>query len=89
MESAGQSKDKAREREGLARRRVSAWKALWMKLKKKGRIFDCCDGDPARFTYDPFAYALNFDPGLTFSDQGDISRTFSARFAAIPSRMLP
>ncbi|CAK9174617.1 unnamed protein product [Ilex paraguariensis] len=64
------------------------WRLLWRKLKrKKKRVFDCSSS--ARFTYDPYSYAQNFDQGLTWADEADaddLSRSFSARFA-VPSRI--
>lgn len=66
---------------------------LWRKMKKeRKRIFDdyctICRSNSMRFSYDANTYAQNFDHGLLMSnsaDLDDISRSFSARFAAVPS----
>lgn len=66
------------------------WATLWRRIKKeKKRMFQCSNTTSSmqRFTYDQNSYSQNFDQGLMWSDQDDLSRSFSARFAHVPSRI--
>lgn len=66
----------------------SIWRILWRKLQKeKKKVFCYYSSSPVvHFTYDPYAYACNFDKGSMLNDVDDISRSFSARFA-VPSKI--
>ncbi|RHN58631.1 hypothetical protein MtrunA17_Chr4g0004441 [Medicago truncatula] len=73
--------------EFMARMKISSLKNLWKKIKKekKRRIFT--SSSPV-FQYDSSSYLQNFDDGCYFTDPDDFSRSFTARFAAPPSKTL-
>ncbi|KAG0498110.1 hypothetical protein HPP92_002801 [Vanilla planifolia] len=60
------------------------WKGLWRRITGKSRgIFDSSTASiAARAPYDPLTYAQNFDEGSAWVEPENISRSFSARFAA-------
>ncbi|CAL5210679.1 unnamed protein product [Lathyrus oleraceus] len=64
--------------------KITKLKKLWRKIKreKKRNIFR--SSSPV-FLYDPSSYLQNFDDGYS-TDPDNISRSFSARFAA-PSKI--
>ncbi|KAF5726889.1 hypothetical protein HS088_TW22G00574 [Tripterygium wilfordii] len=66
----------------------SRWRVLWRKIvKERKKMFNCLSSPVLHYSYDPYAYSMNFDQGsIWVDDQDDISRSFSARFA-VPSRI--
>jgi len=72
--------------EFMARMKITSLKKLWKKIKKekKRRIFRAT---PPVFLYDPSSYVQNFDDGCYSTDPENFSRSFSARFAAPPSKI--
>lgn len=70
--------------EFMSRMKIASLKTLWRKIKreKKRRIFR--SSSPV-FIYDPNSYLQNFDDGYS-TDPDNVSRSFSARFAA-PSKI--
>jgi hypothetical protein len=71
--------------EFMSKLKIKRLKNLWKKIKreKKMRIFR--SSSPV-FLYDPSSYLQNFDDGYS-NDPDDFSRSFSARFAAPPSKI--
>jgi len=69
----------------MARMKIASLKKLWKKIKKekKRRIFR--SPSPV-FLYDSSSYLQNFDDGYS-TDPDNFSRSFSARFAAPPSKI--
>ncbi|KAJ0701582.1 hypothetical protein HanOQP8_Chr10g0380961 [Helianthus annuus] len=62
------------------------WRILLRKIKRaKKNIYKFSDS--TRFRYEAGEYAQNFDHGLMSHDSDDLSRSFSARFAAPNSAM--
>ncbi|KAH0448788.1 hypothetical protein IEQ34_022588 [Dendrobium chrysotoxum] len=66
--------------------RLFQWKGLWRKiLRKKRRIFDSSSPTTlSNVSYDFETYAQNFDEGAAAVEPENLSRSFSARFAAAP-----
>ncbi|GAA0166135.1 hypothetical protein LIER_21362 [Lithospermum erythrorhizon] len=63
------------------------WRRLWRKIKREKKRIHNYSTCSMRYNYDPHTYAQNFDEGTMWDDDaGDISRSFSARFA-VPSRI--
>ncbi|GAB4850192.1 hypothetical protein Ancab_029486 [Ancistrocladus abbreviatus] len=62
------------------------WSNLWRKLskeKKKMLSRSSSTSKPAAHDpYNPYTYSRNFDQGLTWAEPENLSRSFSARFAA-------
>lgn len=71
--------------EFVTRMKITSWKTkLWRKIKKEKRRF--FRSSPIfRVQYDPNSYLQNFDDGYS-TDPDNVSRSFSARFAA-PSKI--
>ncbi|CAL1377969.1 unnamed protein product [Linum trigynum] len=69
------------------------WKSLWRRiLKEKKKLFGstCSPSSPPGnniFSYNAVGYSQNFDQGyvMIWSDPDGESRSFSARFAAVPT----
>ncbi|MED6125871.1 hypothetical protein PIB30_072718 [Stylosanthes scabra] len=60
------------------------WKVLWMKLKKKKKLFASSESSSAQHIqvpYDPYTYSQNFDHGNAKDEPDNLSRSFSARYA--------
>ncbi|WJX48881.1 hypothetical protein P8452_35385 [Trifolium repens] len=68
----------------MTRMKITSLKTLWKKIKreKKRRSFR---SSSRVFVYDPSSYLQNFDDGYS-TDPDNVSRSFSARFAA-PSKI--
>ncbi|GMH17668.1 hypothetical protein Nepgr_019509 [Nepenthes gracilis] len=61
------------------------WRSLRRKLnREKKKVFGCPSTAPAaaQDAYSPHTYSQNFDHGSTWSEPDNLSRSFSARFAA-------
>ncbi|KAK7294181.1 hypothetical protein RJT34_17066 [Clitoria ternatea] len=68
----------------VTRMKMGSWKTLWRKIKREKRRF--LRPSPAfHVQYDPSSYLQNFDDGYS-TDPDNVSRSFSARFAA-PSKI--
>ncbi|MED6204785.1 hypothetical protein PIB30_012288 [Stylosanthes scabra] len=65
-----------------------AWlRRLWRKIKReKKRFLMSSSSTVVHFQYDPSSYSQNFDDGYS-TDPDCISRSFSSRFAALPSKI--
>ncbi|KAL6584685.1 hypothetical protein OROMI_003974 [Orobanche minor] len=71
----------------IRRSKTPIWTQLWRKMKReKKRMFSYSNS--TKSTYDEYTYSQNFDQGSVWAsvDPDDLSRSFSARFAA-PSRI--
>ncbi|CAJ2656158.1 unnamed protein product [Trifolium pratense] len=67
----------------MTRMKITSLKTLWRKIKReKKRSFR---SSSRVFVYDPSSYLQNFDDGYS-TDPDNVSRSFSARFAA-PSKI--
>ncbi|XP_020582482.1 uncharacterized protein LOC110026052 [Phalaenopsis equestris] len=66
--------------------RLLQLKKLWRKvMRKKRRVFDSSSPTAAsKVSYDLETYAQNFDEGAAATEPENLSRSFSARFAAPP-----
>ncbi|KAG2379816.1 hypothetical protein LR48_Vigan406s015700 [Vigna angularis] len=71
--------------EFVTRLKMGSWKALWRKIKRERRRF-FRPSPVFHVQYDPTSYLHNFDDGYS-TDPDNVSRSFSARFAA-PSKIL-
>nr|KYP54211.1 hypothetical protein KK1_000386 [Cajanus cajan] len=73
--------------EFVARLKMGSWKTLWRKIKRERRRFFSPSPVFHHFhvQYDPTSYLQNFDDGYS-TDPDNVSRSFSARFAA-PSKI--
>lgn len=72
--------------EFVTRSKMSSWKTLWRKIKRERRRFFRSSVSPVfHVQYDPTSYLQNFDEGYS-TDPDNVSRSFSARFAA-PSKI--
>ncbi|XP_061359534.1 uncharacterized protein LOC133303621 [Gastrolobium bilobum] len=70
--------------EFVIRLKMGSWKTLWRKIKKEKRRF-FRSSPVVHLQYDPWSYLQNFDDGYS-TDPDNVSRSFSARFAA-PSKI--
>ncbi|KAJ1429079.1 hypothetical protein SESBI_08431 [Sesbania bispinosa] len=70
--------------EFVTRMKMASWKALWKKIKREKRRF-FRSSPVVHVQYDPDSYLQNFDDGYS-TDPDNVSRSFSARFAA-PSKV--
>ncbi|KAH1237925.1 hypothetical protein GmHk_08G022715 [Glycine max] len=68
----------------VTRLKMGSWKALWRKIKRERRRF-FRPSPVFHVQYDPTSYLQNFDDGYS-TDPDNVSRSFSARFAA-PSKI--
>ncbi|PKA46801.1 hypothetical protein AXF42_Ash015695 [Apostasia shenzhenica] len=59
------------------------WREIWRRITRgKKRISDSSASLAANVPYDPYTYAQNFDEGSAWVEPENLSRSFSARFAA-------
>ncbi|GAB4842170.1 hypothetical protein Ancab_012128 [Ancistrocladus abbreviatus] len=61
------------------------WKSICRKLRKeKKRVFGCpsVTAPATQASYNPYTYSQNFDQDSTWAEPENLSRSFSARFAA-------
>ncbi|KAK7349174.1 hypothetical protein VNO77_06330 [Canavalia gladiata] len=70
--------------EVVTRLKMASWKTLWRKIKREKRRF-FRPSPVFHVQYDPSSYLQNFDDGFSM-DPDNVSRSFSARFAA-PSKI--
>ncbi|GFP99669.1 hypothetical protein PHJA_002111000 [Phtheirospermum japonicum] len=69
----------------VRRSEPSIWTLLWRRIKKQKKKIMFRGSKSTGFNYDPCSYSHNFDQGLMWANPDDLTRSFSARFAAIPS----
>ncbi|KAE9584587.1 hypothetical protein Lalb_Chr25g0279671 [Lupinus albus] len=70
--------------EVVTRMNMRSLKMLWRKIKRERKRFFCYS-QMVNVQYDPNSYLQNFDDGYS-TDPDNVSRSFSARFAA-PSKI--
>ncbi|CAL5210680.1 unnamed protein product [Lathyrus oleraceus] len=71
--------------EFMTKMKITSMKRLWRKIKREKKRRILRSSLPV-FLYDPSSYLQNFDDGYS-TDPDNVSRSFSARFAA-PSKIL-
>lgn len=68
----------------VTRLKITSLRTLWRKIKREKRRF-FSSSHVVHVQYDPSSYLQNFDDGYS-TDPDNVSRSFSARFAA-PSKI--
>ncbi|XP_057724157.1 uncharacterized protein LOC130940124 [Arachis stenosperma] len=68
------------------KKKRASLRTLWRKIKREKRRFFMSSSTVVHFQYDPSSYSHNFDDGYS-TDPDCISRSFSSRFAALPSKI--
>jgi hypothetical protein len=69
----------------MTRMKITSLKTLWKKIKREKKRRSFRSSTSRVFVYDPSSYLQNFDDGYS-TDPDNVSRSFSARFAA-PSKI--